>query len=98
VVNIVTLRRAPDSRQATGDGSFLGGLFPGLQIFGLGGGAAFVAAAGFTVLGLIAALLLLGRPRAGRAGTHDAMSASAPGATRPTHERGQGDRHEGSNR
>jgi hypothetical protein len=60
--------------------------------------SAFAAAAGFIVLGLIAALLLLGRPQAGRAGTHGAVSAPAPGATRPTHERGQGDRHEGSDR
>jgi hypothetical protein len=30
--------------QVSVDGSFLGGLFPGLLIFGLGGGAAFVAA------------------------------------------------------
>jgi hypothetical protein len=86
--------------QVSVDGSFLGGLFPGLQIFGLGEGyrSAFAAAAGFTVLDLIAALLLPGRPRAGRAGTRDAVSAPAPGATRPTHERGQGDRHEGSDR
>jgi len=53
--------------------------------------SAFAAAAGFTVLGLIAALLLPGRPRAGRAGTHQALSVPGPGATRPTHERGQGD-------
>jgi hypothetical protein len=36
--------------------------------------------------------------QSGRAGTHDTVSAPTPGATRPTHERGQGDRHEGSDR
>ena len=68
--------------QVSADGSFLGGLFPGLLIFGLDRGAAFVA-------GSIASL-------AGRAGIREAVSMPARDATRPTHERGRGDRHEGS--
>jgi hypothetical protein len=138
------------------DGSFLGGLFPGL-LFGLGMGAAFVAgsiaslagvaeqhsgaasglqttsfnigtalwgrdpvdgrrragqrrprshgpagpspfalsegypsalaaAAGFTVLGLIAALLLLGSPSSRPSGIHEAVSVPAPDAARPIHQ------------
>jgi hypothetical protein len=40
----------------------------------------------FIVLGLIAALLLPGRPRAGRAGTREAVSVPAPDAARPIHQ------------
>jgi 3-oxoacyl-[acyl-carrier protein] reductase len=40
----------------------------------------------FIVLGLIAALLPAGRPRAGRAGTREAVSVPAPDAARPIHQ------------
>jgi hypothetical protein len=48
--------------------------------------SALAAAVGFIVLGLIAALLLPGRPRAGRAGTREAVSVPAPDAARPIHQ------------
>jgi hypothetical protein len=48
--------------------------------------SAFAAAVGFIVLGLIAALLLPGRLRAGRAGIHEAVSVPAHDAARPIHQ------------
>ena len=61
-----------------------GSFLGGLPIFGLGMSAAFVA-------GSIASLV-------GRARIREALSVPGPDATRPTHQREQGGRHEGSDR